>query len=153
MRRDRLEAKIAAAEERQAEMKRYNKAARAVRKKDLSDDERVAWLMDELGVKEKTARNLLEPDYAGRVGIPSYALTNNNANIRRMKQRLEDLRTQAQRVAESDGDAEHEALPGVTIVEAHEDNRLRLVFDDKPSAEVRTILKRNGWRWSRANMA
>ena len=40
----------------------------------------------------------------------------------------------------------------MTVVEAVADNRLRLVFDGKPSAEVRSVLKRRGWRWSPSNM-
>lgn len=34
---------------------------------------------------------ILQPDFCGRVGYADYELTNNNANIRRMKQRLEQL--------------------------------------------------------------
>ncbi len=32
-----------------------------------------------------------QPDFCGRTGFPDYALQNNNANIRRIKQRIEEL--------------------------------------------------------------
>lgn len=39
-------------------------------------------------ISEARARELLKPDFAGRRGFPDYMLKNNNANIRRLKQRL-----------------------------------------------------------------
>ena len=38
--------------------------------------------------EETLARNLLEPDYAGRIGFKDYQLTNNSANIRRIRDRV-----------------------------------------------------------------
>jgi len=34
------------------------------------------------------------------------------------------------------------------VVENFEENRLQIVFDGKPSAEVRSELKGNGFRWA-----
>src|SRR5690606_7350141 len=39
----------------------------------------------ELGYSEESAQKLITPDYARRAGFPSYSLTNNNANIRRIQ--------------------------------------------------------------------
>jgi len=138
--------KIAAAEQEQARMREANKIIR----KHGDHDIPAIMELQELGFTRKQARELWKPDFARRRGFPPYALRNNNANIRRMKQRVDELRAQA---ARRGPDEEAEALPGVTVVRSTEDNRLRLVFDGKPPAAIRDILKANGWRWSRANMA
>lgn len=72
----------------------------------------------------------------------SYQLTNNNAEIRRLKQRIESL-TRANEVAyvgwEFDGghaEANREA------------GRLQLFFDGKPDEAIRSQLKENGFKWS-----
>lgn len=42
---------------------------------------------------------------------------------------------------------EYEAA-GITVEENPADNRIRLIFDGKPPAEIRQLLKSNGFRWS-----
>lgn len=137
-----LAEKIADAEKSQELMKAANKI---VRKKKLSDEEKVGLLCKDLKLSEDTARGLLVPDFANRVGFASYALQNNNANIRRMKQRLEQLKAAAA--------AEHKetAYSGFKVVENPDENRVQFYFDEKPSAEVRTILKRDGFKFSKRN--
>ena len=39
-------------------------------------------------------------------------------------------------------------IEGLKVVENTEAMRIQLIFDDKPSAEVREVLKSNGFRWS-----
>ena len=74
--------------------------------------------------------------------IAPFQLTNNNANIRRIKQRIVELdASQAQEPAEYE-------INGVRVVENVDDNRLQILFDGKPPAEVRQRLKSNGFRWS-----
>lgn len=145
-----LQAKIDRAEASQERMKRINKLIR----KHAKDGEaaQLAALKAE-GMREDQALEILHPKW-GRPGFASWALSNNNANIRRMKQRRDDLRQQIQRQYAADAqpkpDPEHtpELLPGLRVVEDVEDNRLRLYFDEKPSYEARAILKHSGWRWS-----
>lgn len=76
----------------------------------------------------------------------SYQLTNNNAEIRRLKERikkLEEVKAQP---------ADKKEYDGFSVVEDPETMRIKLLFEDKPSAEIRDILKKNGFRWSpRAN--
>jgi hypothetical protein len=69
-------------------------------------------------------------------------MTNNNANIRRMKDRLAEVsRNKVQDVSEIQGDnARFEDCPA--------DNRVRLFFAGKPDEATRTDLKRSGFRWS-----
>ena len=72
----------------------------------------------------------------------SWELSNNNAEIRRVRQRIESL-TRASEVAyvgwEFDGGR----------VEANRDQgRLQVFFDGKPEADARQQLKENGFRWA-----
>ncbi|MEX3614689.1 MAG: hypothetical protein VB141_13260 [Burkholderia gladioli] len=51
----------------------------------------LGWLTNE------QARELVRPDFAGRVGYPAYALSNNNANMRRVELRIKELEKRAER--------------------------------------------------------
>lgn len=144
---ERMQAKITEAEERQAFMKAVNKIAKS-RKKGYTDDEKVADLQAEFGISERAAREVMTPNVFGVVGFETYQLSNNNANIRRMKGRLIELERLAEATAVS-----RDIADGVTYEECPEDGRVRLRFPDKPNAEIRALLKRNGFRWSPSNGA
>jgi hypothetical protein len=71
---------------------------------------------------------------------PSYHLSNNNQNMHRIAQRIEDLKNRSE-------------FAGWTFeggrAEANEaENRLQLFFDDKPTEEQRRALKGNGFKWA-----
>ena len=73
---------------------------------------------------------------------PTWALSNNNAEIRRVKERIKSLSRQKEI-----GYVGWEFAGGK--VEANtQDNRLQIFFEEKPDAEVREELKGNGFRWS-----
>jgi hypothetical protein len=75
-----------------------------------------------------------------------YQLQNNNANIRRIRQRIEELKrkkSDVTTVLHDDGFTK--------LVDNVEENRLQVFFPSIPDAETRTELKRNGFRWSRYN--
>lgn len=154
-----MQAKIDEAVKRQEFMKLVNRHVRSLRNKDWSDLQRADALLQKVeGLSARNAYAFFQPDFVGRYGFPSYALTNNNANIRRMRQRLETLKAQAQRLAQADEEDEVVAeadtdLEGVTVERDFEDNRIRIKFPGKPDAAVRDILKKRGFRWSRLNMA
>ena len=77
-----------------------------------------------------------------RVPYPSWALSNNNAEIRRVKERIKSLSRQKEI-----GYVGWEFAGGK--VEANtQDNRLQIFFEERPDAEVREELKGNGFRWS-----
>lgn len=136
---ERLQEKIAKAEAWQEGMKAANKI---VRSKKLTASEKTAQIAARLEISEATAAKLLEPDFCGRLGFPAYELQNNNANIARMKQRLATIsRDQEQDAAEVEG-------AHATIEDSPADNRVRLFFPGKPSAEVRSTLKGAGFRWA-----
>lgn len=76
-----------------------------------------------------------------------YELSNNNANIKRTRDRLESLK----KVKEA-GNQETEC-EFCKVVENTENMRLQLIFDGKPEPEVREILKKNGFRWAPSQSA
>ena len=83
------------------------------------------------------------------VPFPSYDLQRDTADIRSYAARLEEYdRLQAQR--DTDTDTEFD---GGRIVRNVEQNRLQILFDDKPDEETRAALKSNGFRWSPKNQA
>jgi len=141
-----LEQKIEAAEHRQVRMKAANKI---VKKKGLSDVARIARLVSELKYSESSAKRLLEKDFAGRIGYPSYELTNNNANIRRMKDRVKQLEGEQARPTIEREVITPEGLK-VLVTDNAEDNRVQLEFDGKPLADIRKKLKANGFKWARS---
>lgn len=74
--------------------------------------------------------------------FPTYELTNSNANIKRVKQRIETL--EAVKVSKP-VEEEHD---GYTYRENTEAMRVQFQFDGKPDDETRALLKRNGFRWA-----
>lgn len=96
----------------------------------------------ELGYSENSAQKLTTPDYGGRVGFPSYALTNNNANIRRIQQRIKQLQANQERAPVNVQGT------GYAYAEDVEENRVMFMFEGKPEKTTREILKRHGFRWS-----
>ena len=76
---------------------------------------------------------------------PKWALTNNSANIRRIKSRIETLEKEAARAEERPTE---KTGNGYTLRENSEIGRIQFVFDGKPVASVRDLLKSWGFRWS-----
>lgn len=112
-----------------------------VRKKDLTDEQKIEQLIA-LGWKEKTARSALEKDFAGRIGFPDYLLKNNNAEVHRLKGRLVEIG----RLRETT-DIEWD-IPGGRAEINTEINRVQLFFDEKPDAAMRDKLKQRGFKWA-----
>ena len=72
----------------------------------------------------------------------AWELTNIGANIRRLKLRRESL---AKMKAT---DKSERVVNGVKVIENPEIARIQLVFNGKPSEDVREALKFNGFRWA-----
>lgn len=72
----------------------------------------------------------------------SYELTNNNAEIKRLEKRIQEL-TYNKEVGFSGWDFEGGYAEANT-----EMNRLQLYFDEKPDEQRRTVLKSNGFKWA-----
>lgn len=95
-----------------------------------------------LGFTDAQIADLFTPDFAGRLGFPSYAITNNGANIRRIKARIEHLK----RLPAAQAAFTPLAGDGWRIWE--EDNRILIAFDERQPRERAAQLKRSGFKWS-----
>ena len=135
---EKLRAKLAEREQQQGHMKKLNTAWRKAGKQGLLD----------CGLTDAQTAHVvqgIERAYSWeKQPYPSYALTNNNAEIRRLKQRLIEADTKA---LQSDRVDESETREGVTLVRAYSDNRLRLRFPGRPAPALIQALKSNGFRW------
>lgn len=133
---EKLEAKLAALEKHQELMKAANVA---IRMKDPTEgDAKLA----ELGYTPEDIAKLREPDFCGRIGYPAYLLQNNNANIRRIRGRIEELKKRTENTPEG------WEFDGGRVVVNTTENRLQIIFDGKPDADIRTELKGEGFRWA-----
>ena len=77
----------------------------------------------------------------------AYRLSNNNAEINRLKKRIASLERR-----EETGFVGWQFEGGEALANS-EENRLQLIFDEKPTEEQRSKLKGWGFRWSPSNMA
>lgn len=71
-----------------------------------------------------------------------WQLSNNSAEIRRVKKRIEELERKA------DTDYVGWEFGGGYVEVNREDNRLRIFFEEKPGEDARSELKSNGFKWS-----
>lgn len=109
--------------------------------------------IDKMNIKESTKEALKTAKANHPYSWPfkpfeSYAFSNNRAEIRRIKQRIEELKQRAQ-----DKTTEIQVADGVKIVDNVEINRVQVVFDHIPSEEIRRKLSKRGFRWSPRNKA
>lgn len=84
---------------------------------------------------------------------PYFDTTNTNAEIKRLKARLEKLQKAKEKGTTETTIADAEGNELFTVVKNSELMRLQLIFDGKPEEEVRNILKKNGFKWSPKNRA
>ena len=148
---EKLKVKLEDLERSQASMKAINMAWRTAGKPSPEDNEGWAKIAEypEVGTEPEQLEKLrvayaqLLQWQGNSAPFPSYSLSNNNAEMRRIRERLKRL--------EDSANAEHiEKDHGICrYVENPELNRVQLFFDGKPSAEVRSILKKNGFRFSK----
>jgi hypothetical protein len=133
---DKLAARIAELEAEQARMKAINAA---FRKGDAA--------MAKLGLSPETIAQLkarVEKAYSWeKQPYPGYHLTNNSANIRRLKER-------AARVAKLQAmPVRSRKIGSVTVQDNEEYQKVELGFPGKPTPEVIAWLKKHGFRWVR----
>lgn len=133
---EKLEEKLEDMKKLQEQMKTANKAIR------LKDTEAGDDLLREMGYSEEAIKELRTPDYLGMLGYPNYELSNNNANIHRIEERIKRLKTVKEK-----GNSEQEYRT-FKVVENTEAMRYQIIFDGKPDAEIRNLLKSNGFKWA-----
>ena len=134
---ERLEKKLAEREKAHAWMKEVNKAFKK------GDAALLALGMTQAQIDKMRATM----SSCHHQPYPQFSLANNSAEIRRIKVRIEKLKATAQNVTIKT------PFASGTIVDNVEENRLQILFDDKPDADTRTKLKSHGFRWSPRNGA
>ncbi len=139
-----LQEKITKLEEERNRMKVFNRAWKTYEK---GDDSKLKVLgLDDAGIQRMKTK--IDNDYSwNKQPFASWQLSNLGATIRSAKQRLEHLSVQFNAVTNS------ETFGDVEIIENAEENRLQIVFPGKPDANIRSELKRRGFRWSPRNKA
>lgn len=132
---ERLNAKIAEAEQAQQTMKMRNAYYR--KHKTMKGCE---------GISDTLATQLdaVIPTSFYKVPHAPYELTNNLANIKRMKERVKVL----EREKTAEASKWDTAGLDMEIVENKEIMRLQVIFNGKPSATVRGVLKSAAFHWS-----
>jgi hypothetical protein len=78
---------------------------------------------------------------------PTWMLSNNSAEIRREKKKLEELSRLDKMEAETT------KFPGGEMRINLDINRIQFIFDDIPPPEVRKLLKSHGFKWSPSEKA
>ncbi len=137
---ERVRLNLTQREELQEQMKAANAALR-------KDDDAA---LEDLGFTAEQIAELKKPDFAGRTGFPAYRLSNNNAEIARLRERLKSAE---ERMAAAQAGPVEQEYNGVRMVEDATDDRLRLYFDGKPNDAVREDLKAAAFKWSPKNEA
>lgn len=133
---EKLEEKLEDMKSLQEQMKAVNKALR------LKDTEAGDDALREMGYSEETIAEIRKPDCFGNIGYPQFELSNNNANIHRVEKRIESLKAVKER-----GSSEQE-YKTFKVAENTEVMRYQIIFDEKPDADIRTLLKSNGFKWA-----
>lgn len=133
---EQITARIAELEKSQDMMRAANKL---LRKKDANAGDEG---LRALGINDRVIATMRKGDCMGTVGFASFELSNNSANIRRLKARLATLK-RVDDVADSEerfGDVAVEIVPS--------DNRVRVRFPGKPARDVIKRARGYGFRWA-----
>jgi hypothetical protein len=115
-------------------------ANKVIRDKSLSDEAKV-WRLEGMGLKA----DLLKPGFMGNTGFALFELTNNNANIKRLKDRIAQVEREQSREAPDN----YDCPPGVEVIENTDITRIQFFFDGKPDEDVRKLLKSYGFHFSK----
>jgi len=81
----------------------------------------------------------------GAPPFPSWQLSNNNAEIRRIQKRIEEVKSKS--------DFAGWEFEGGRAEVNESNNRLQLFFDEKPPAEQWQALVKNGFKWAPSQSA
>lgn len=136
---------------RRVQVQELMKKTNAALRKATTHDEQEAVLLD-LGYSPARISQLLTAERGNRIGYQGWELSNNNAQIVRLKQRVEELKAKEYRAEQQDQPTRIEFTGGYVELN-YTDDRLRIVHGEKPAAEVIATLKRNGFKWSPFNKA
>lgn len=135
---ERIEAKIA---EKEATQERYKRINKIIRSK-ATPEEKVAALVITCGMTEAGAKERVEKN----AQIPSYAMTNNNSEIRRLKQRLVSIKARNERRS-----AAENSENGVTVTHCTGSAYVEVTFAEKPERSIINDLKTSGFYWKQGS--
>ena len=137
---EKLKSKLSELEEKQKSMKECNAYYR--KHKTMKGYE---GLTDEQA--ERLDEEIKESYSWAQQPFPAFQLTNNNAAIKRTRERIAELE-RMMKTEETASESKYPVVPGVEVVENAEAMRIQLIFDGKPDDETRTLLKSSGFKWS-----
>ena len=143
---ERLRAILEAAEETHENMKQVNQICR----RKCTDEEQVDAIVEECGIKEEQAKELVYPDPdrgTYRKGFASYQLSLNLAKIKDLKAKI------ARHEAMAEKEDKVMEFEGFEVELDYGEERLRIRHHEKPDAQTIQELKGNGFRWSPKNKA
>lgn len=142
---EKLQQKVEKLEAWQAEMKEANAYYRKHKSlkgyKDFSDER-----------AEELDKAISETWY--QKPFAPFELTNNNAKIKSAKARIAQIERLKKEAADTAEQPEADETADLyKVVENAEIMRLQVIFDGKPNAYARSIMKRNGFRWAPSSCA
>lgn len=129
---ERIEAKIEQKQKLQEAFKTVNKG---IKKGTLTIVEAIRLLTD---AGERNAAWYVDPKY----GVPSYHMTNNNSEIRRLKQRLVTIQNRNAR-----REAAEQSENGITITRNVNIAYIDITFAEKPDRTIINALKTSSFYW------
>lgn len=134
---EKLEEKVKELQEYQERMVAINKILRS---KKLTSEGKIRKLQEDFGYEEEKAKKIIENGI-----IPSFRLSNNSANLRRYKERLERVRRQKAK------EPEYYEMGTVRIELDYPENRIRVIFPYKPQRNTldKMDLRKRGFRYSK----
>jgi len=114
-------------------------------------DKLVALQAEYKKLRAKARKEGKEPELV----IPQYLLTNNNAQIKRVREQIENEKQREQQLDTADKLKDYTMPDGneLQVDRDQKDNRLKLHFWEKPDKDTIAKLKRSGYKWSRYNEA
>jgi hypothetical protein len=129
--------------------KHYERKAESYGTHTISSDdpEAISKLQAKLARLETQREDIKEANKAaresGRDKAPAYVLQNLGGTIRQVRDRIKELESkrEATPAPAVEGD-------GFRVEECAESNRIRFFFEGRPSAEIRKIMKSNGFKWA-----
>ncbi|MGU5637127.1 DUF3560 domain-containing protein [Aeromonas veronii] len=127
--------------------KRLESRAASVGQAGIASDDPTALeqLRAKLAEREQIQDKLKQANKAKRGSVPAWRLSNNNAEIRRLRQRIEEIQSLHQAAPiEREGD-------GWRMFE--DDGRITIQFDGKPAPEIRQLCRGSGFVWSPSRCA
>ena len=80
-----------------------------------------------------------------------FGLQNNNANMKRVEERIKELEAKEQN-RQNEPEKEF-SFNGGKVVMNYEADRIQIMHDTKPNQEVISLMKKNGFKWSPFNKA